>query len=1033
MTTSDPSGDSRPGSEHPDSGAVHERLSELRKHSPTTYRYVEEEEVASGAMGRVLRVRDVDLGRVLAMKVALAQNEDGTQNELAVERFLDEAQVTGQLDHPGVVPIHELALDPHGRAYFTMPLVRGRTLGEVFELERSGASGWTRPRVLLALLKVCETMAYAHSKGVVHRDLKPDNIMLGRFGEVYVMDWGLARRYTLGAAAGAHSRGGDFNFAGTPAYMACEQALGAQPHPLGDVYSVGAILYHLLAGVMPYGMRATDEPVLERIQAAPPRPLETIDATLPAELVAIAQKAMARSIDERYRDMLSVAKDLGAYLEGHVVQAYESGKLAELRKWSWRNRRVVAAVGGVLFLALIGLASMQRGKLRAVRREVVQRESARREAIAQGYAANLHAADVSLRVGELNAAEAHLQACDPQSRHFEWHYLNRRTDSSLARYTGSEFGLKRIIWSSAAGRIVAGDKEGVLRSWDASTRESLGKLAEFESGITAMCAVERHSALAVATQEGGAWLIDAQTGSRIARIGSASDVSALALNHAGSLLVMGTIGGYIKAYDVAQVRQIPDVWSRRVEANGVVYAIAFTPDDAGLLLGSSSLNARLFNAATGDLERVFEETIRARAIAVSPDGEWVAIGDDERRVHLWELHTGFRRELNGHTGSVRALQFSPDSSELASGDTDGLLLRWDVESGRQRLAHLGHLDAVTDLVFEPDGSRLLSSSLDRTLREWSEATPGEELVYHAEFWVESLDMDRRGDRLAGIVRTAEEHWKVLLWDATSFALTGTIELGGTTDTLALDPVRSRVYVGAVDGRVFAYDLESAAIVATFTTDGKPNTAVAVDSTGERLAAGSHDGAILVFDLGAAGAEPLRLAGHTNVVDSLAFRPGHQQLASGSWDGAVNLYDATTGELLSTTSNPDRVRTIAFNPEGSLLACGVDDDTIRLWSVDGTSEVRTLTGHSKRVRALRFSADGARLASGSDDGTIRIWEPVYGNSLLVLRGHSRYVNDVVFRPDGAGVFSASRDGDLRVWDGAARGPVAGREPTLSVGR
>ncbi len=145
-------------------------------------------EIARGGMGAILRVRDRDLCRALAMKVLLGQGPDGPRAGAPVtadqlNRFLEEAQVTAQLAHPGVVPVHELGVDADGRIYFTMALIRGRTLGAIFRLARAGEDGWNLSRALQVLLRVCETMAFAHAKGVVHRDLKPENVMVGRFGE----------------------------------------------------------------------------------------------------------------------------------------------------------------------------------------------------------------------------------------------------------------------------------------------------------------------------------------------------------------------------------------------------------------------------------------------------------------------------------------------------------------------------------------------------------------------------------------------------------------------------------------------------------------------------------------------------------------------------------------------------------------------------------------------------------------------------------------------------------------------------------
>ena len=171
-------------------------IDRLAEHRPLKQRYEIEGEIARGGMGAILRVRDPDLRRTLAMKVVLGAGGPSGPRELdpiSLGRFLEEAQVTGQLDHPGIVPVHELGLDDRGDVYFTMRLVKGREFREIIDLVHRGEEGWALPKALGVLLKACEAMAYAHSKGVVHRDLKPANMMVGKFGEVYVMDWGLAR------------------------------------------------------------------------------------------------------------------------------------------------------------------------------------------------------------------------------------------------------------------------------------------------------------------------------------------------------------------------------------------------------------------------------------------------------------------------------------------------------------------------------------------------------------------------------------------------------------------------------------------------------------------------------------------------------------------------------------------------------------------------------------------------------------------------------------------------------------------------
>lgn len=402
----------------------YEMLERLSGSQARIGRYEAALEIGRGGMGAVMRAWDSELRRQVAMKVLIGSEGTGHGNSKLeprrVRRFLEEVQITGQLDHPGVVPVHELGLDENGSLFFTMRLVRGRDLRKIFELAREEREGWNRARALSAVLRVCETMAFAHERGVIHRDLKPANVMVGSHGETYVMDWGLAKVVGEGAKPAdstfaepidseesseaertavldldeaddsssgmpgglgsepeyvlhpkARSAGaGDSDSAalmtsegtvlGTPTYMPPEQARGelSALGPHSDVYSVGAILYHLLAGHPPYlsqGESVTGSVVLERLLQGAPQSLDQSGADAPAELTAICERAMSREIADRYVDMGEMAEDLRAYIEGRVVRAYETGAIAEFRKWVRRNRGTAVAIAAGLLFTLGGL------------------------------------------------------------------------------------------------------------------------------------------------------------------------------------------------------------------------------------------------------------------------------------------------------------------------------------------------------------------------------------------------------------------------------------------------------------------------------------------------------------------------------------------------------------------------------------------------------------------------------------------------------------------------------------------------------
>ncbi len=293
--------------------------------------------IGLGGMGEVRRVRDPGLGRTLALKVVRRELQNRAD---VIDRFVEEAQATSQLSHPGIVPVHELGQLPDGRFYFTMKEVRGRSLGrvigEVHQASTDGAwgsaNGWSFRRLVEAFRRVCEAVAYAHERGVIHRDLKPENVMVGEHGEVLVMDWGLARIQgksssgdvdavvTQRSLAGHQTRMGQV--AGTPIYMAPEQAGGRVDllDATTDVYALGCLLYEILSGRPPYSGR-TGREVLDKVRAGPPPPPGPLEPwppgpPLPEALLVACERAMARQQRMRFAHAGELAAAIGDWLEG---------------------------------------------------------------------------------------------------------------------------------------------------------------------------------------------------------------------------------------------------------------------------------------------------------------------------------------------------------------------------------------------------------------------------------------------------------------------------------------------------------------------------------------------------------------------------------------------------------------------------------------------------------------------------------------------------------------------------------------------
>ncbi len=489
-------------------------------------RYLTERQIGAGGMGEIAQVWDTTLRRHLAMKRIRADRGPGDVRELGktdplVARFMEEAQVTSQLNHPGIVPIHDLGVDEKGNVFFTMQLVKGRDLVSVFDDVWAERDGWSVTRALGVLQRVCEAVAYAHEKDVLHRDLKPANVMVGRFGETYVMDWGLARLQGDPVAKrreaakepedipvsiiesdrratqrdggdGLYSMEGDVK--GTPNYMPLEQANGklASLSPATDVYAIGAMLYHLLTQRAPYtspGRRLSGQEVVERVRAGAPDSLLSIAPKTPPELVSICELAMAREAVDRYQNTKELGDDLRAFLEDRVVRAHRTGPFAEFHKWTVRNRGAAVSLGGGIAIALSGLgftAADQTVKAAAAKTEAVQAEEVAVAAVQEK--------EVVIQEKETVIQEK----AAVQEKYDLERELRMKLQTALGTIDEQKAELARLTKEREAAAELMQQQAAELAESTAKLEASKGELAEREAALQ-QAVTKRQEALAEAT------------------------------------------------------------------------------------------------------------------------------------------------------------------------------------------------------------------------------------------------------------------------------------------------------------------------------------------------------------------------------------------------------------------------------------------------------------------------------------------------------------------------------------------------------
>jgi len=989
---------------------------------PGRYRLGPEEraELGRGGIGRVLIALDTHLGRQVALKELL----DGPASPgplLSAEargRFLREARVTGQLEHPGIVPVYELGRRADGRLYYTMKLVRGQNLAERLGACRDLAD---RLRLLAHFKDLCQAVAYAHSRGVVHRDLKPHNVMLGEFGETVVLDWGLARARGQADLRGRElgqplelgddpCRTRDGATLGTPAYMSPEQADGRveEIDERSDVWGLGAVLYELLAGRPPHA-GATAVEVLGKVLREPVRPVAELCPQAPPELAAICARALRRAPAERYPDAHALAVDVEAFLTGGLVSAYRYRPWDVLRRFAARHRAAVGtgAVAGLL-LALLGVLShlgVVAERDRAVAAERAERRrgvellvAGAREALGRGEA---------LRAGGM--LRAALEAEDSLAARALWRRLGQERRLAALPLTGQGFTL---AFSPDGEELLVAARSGSLTRVDPRTLATRA-LRSSNPWEPAMALSPDGRRLALAADGDRVRLFAWPGGEELASLATGR-VSAWGLTFSpdGRRLAVG-FARSLRLFDVERGALLGEL----EVPGGLLVSVRFQPGAGGLLAaGLSDGLIRLWRAEDGQPAGALGgHTGEVREIAFSPGGERLASVGVDHRLRVWELGPGGAgRVLGEHADRAYSVDWSPDGQRLATSGADAVVRVWDARGGGPLLALAGHTRRVLAVRWSPDGRRLASCGLDHELRLWDASAPRPEPV--AENPPERIEAVDFGP--GGQLALARADGLVELRAIADGALRRTLRADrGDVFAVAFSPDGRRLATGGWDGAVRLWGVEDGRLAAELRGHRLWVQSLAFSPDGRWLASGGGDGEVRLWP--AAGDEPARLlAGHTRVVSDLRFERGGRWLASGGTDGSLRVWEVATGRAVrALPSDPDSFVAGDFPPGGEeVIYPGPGRQLRRVRLADGRA--RSLGRPGERLDGLALSPDGARLGVRAD-GALWILEAASGR-VLERR------EDLALSRDWRWGWGACQHGAPCAWD-FARGAPAWRGP------
>jgi serine/threonine protein kinase/WD40 repeat protein len=781
---------------------------------------------AEGGLGKVYVARDEELNREVALKeikphYAASADQRG--------RFLREAEITGGLEHPGIVPVYGVGQYADGRPFYAMRFIKGDSLKEAIERFHNGAvNPYLDParqlelrKLLQRFIDVCEAIDYAHSRGVLHRDLKPGNVMLGKYGETLVVDWGLAKAIaypadesptppSLEQESPLQPRKHDSSAptemgaaVGTPAFMPPEQAAGRLDllGPASDVYSLGATLYALLTGQPPVKGENTAD-VLETVrkgQIAPPR---QVNRAIPRPLEAICRKALSLERSDRYASAGALARDVENWLADEPVAALREPLALRAGRLLRRHRTLAASIVAGLLMGIAGLAAI-----------VV---------FAQGANQRLNAANAKLENSNQKLASANDKLAVTNKQVAS---ANRRLKSALASESKA--------MAAASDSLYTARMNLAHQAWE---RAEIDKVRELLLGqIPKPGEPDRRTFEWFYYWE--------QLHSELATLdGFPGPVRAVSYSHDGRYLA-------IAAENIAASR-------------GAIY---------------------LWEVGSARPPRTFEMLDqRPFAIAFQPQGDWLAYcADAPGMLRLKNVRTGETRSLAGHAHPVRALAFSRDGKRLATTSLEHKPTYFGYPEDVRGLSYTGVYGRAGEvLTWDMDSGAIASGAGAADLQN-------QEVV--------SLSFSRDGTRLLGGTTTGRVH----LWDIGAGKRLDTLQVDSwPVQTVAASPDDDVALLGVggsfSEGKTYraSFDGDKLRIADSLDHSASGVLHCSFSPSGQFAAAAGFDRVVRVWDQWAIGTYDTGYTtsrGHAQAVQSIAFSPLSDVMATGSWDGTVKLW------------------------------------------------------------------------------------------------------------------------------------------------
>ncbi|MFK8114719.1 MAG: protein kinase [Rubripirellula sp.] len=1015
------------------------------------------DEIARGGMGVVYRAKQKSLNREVALKMILSGALAG---EHEVARFRSEAEAAANLDHPGIVPIYEVGQhdDQH---YFSMGLVEGPSLSQVL---REGPMQQERAAKLVE--QVARAIDYAHGRDVIHRDLKPGNILLTPEGLPQVTDFGLAKRMSSNEELTTTGQ-----VIGTPAYMPPEQARGDLENigPASDIYSLGAILYAVLSGRPPHNANSAIE-TLQQVMDVEPISVRSLNPAVPKDLETICARCLDKEPGRRYPSAGELADELGRFLRGEPIHARPVSTAERMYRWAKRHPGLAGLSAAVLLLTAtlaVGgpLAALTQSRLKTAAQQNEQRanrlaESEResREQVEAGqaelaaekdrsdhalYARTISLAHQQWQSGNLTSAEDMLASLPVERRGFEWDYVNSLCHQELHQFTGLRGNPRHAAMTPDQEHVIVSEpgKEPTMLVFKIGSTQPL----EIRSiAVVAISKDGRRVATVDPKNLGSMKIIEPITGEVLSEF----DVDKRITSYASfggpndSLLAAAFNDQTVRVIDTSDGKTLLNI---KEVGRRMLHYVALSPDakqlawrrsDDGVIeIRSMKDGVKLYEGPRSALQSVYP-------IAFSPDGKTIAVGGPGSAQVLRASDGEPIGFLDGLKGAALSLAFSPDGGRIAVTCEDGMVRVYDATQRRLLTKLIGHkagqVYGVLSVSFDASGDRIISCGTNGVIKVWDAWNGDRDAIsgapyaeYVLPFSSQEVDyLTNFSDRVEGVrvsddgkyLLTACRDRSVAVYDTKTDKLIR--QWNDTGESMGTADIEGDVVVAgggsltdSGPGKVYAWSLSSGDELWRHEDALGQISRVEIFDDGKLVAVsvGSQQGAsgeLFVLDA-KTGKRVWKSEAISSMIRDFAISPNGEWIATVGFEQGVHAHMAKTGEYVGRGSK-GAVFSIDISSDGKQIALGTADWTVAVIDENTKEEIWSSVRHNGAVMDVKFAADNTRVISTSIDGTVRIWDAKYGDLLLTLEDTGTENYEIGVSNSGNLIAVGGRDAAVKMW-------------------